>query len=90
MRENEEVLKFPVESLNGKLVLVKVGNSDRPASADDLEDMKKQWEDALNNSEVDCTVIITHHAVDVDVLGGKDFKKFVSVLGENKNRRLIS
>lgn len=61
---------------NKKLLIVKVGNDERPAGPDDIRDMKKKLkkfqEKARSLRGYD--IIVTHHAVDFDFLDLKEKK----------------
>lgn len=51
-----------------RIILVKVGNNDRPAEAEDIEDMAKVMESALRseNAAGDLATLVTHHAVQIE------------------------
>lgn len=51
-----------------RIILVKVGNNDRPAEAEDIEDMAKVMESALRseNAAGDLAALVTHHAVQIE------------------------
>jgi hypothetical protein len=55
-----------LSSLKGKLVIVKVGNEDRPACPDDIKNMLKQIKSALAGTK--CRLLVTHHAVEIEVI----------------------
>ena len=57
---------FPFSSLEGRLVIFKIGDGDRPASPKDIKDAQRQIEKALKG--INCRIMVTHHAFDVVVL----------------------
>ena len=56
--------KTQINDLSGRLIIVKVGNNDHPAFPEDIEEMETLVARAL--FAVDCRVIFTHHAVNIE------------------------
>jgi hypothetical protein len=56
-------------SLEGKFLLVKVGNENRPANDEDLKDLSEKIDNVLKNNNINCAVLVTHHAVDINIIG---------------------
>ena len=52
--------------LKNKLLVVKVGNDERPAGKQDIKDVRKQIKKALRENKP----LVTHHAVDFVVIDG--------------------
>lgn len=53
-------------TLAGRLLFVKVGSDDRPATPDDIKDMEVLVARALHG--IDCRVIVTHHALTTEII----------------------
>jgi hypothetical protein len=58
-----EVTQYSIEK---KLLFVKVGSKDEPASTDQIKDIEKNLISVLKN--VDCAVFVTHHNVQLEVI----------------------
>jgi hypothetical protein len=50
--------------VKNRLVVVKVGNDDRPAGPKDIKDMKKKIKKALKKNRI----LVTHHAVEFEII----------------------
>jgi hypothetical protein len=57
---------FP--DLNGRLIHIAIGDKERPATEQDITDLEEQMEGLMNRYKVDCMVLVTHHAVRVEVI----------------------
>ena len=82
--------RIPIDSLNNNLILVKVGNNDRPAAIEDINDAVKQWkevEKTLKEHNVNCTILVMHHAMDIEVVDGCDFVKIAGKPGRKSNKK---
>jgi len=56
------------ESLEGKFLLVKVGNDARPATDDDIEQIEGKLTGLLEENNVNCLAFVTHHAVEIEII----------------------
>lgn len=56
-----------IEITDKDFMLVRVGSDVHPASTDDIEDVRKCFEETLGKKFPGLSIIITHHAVDVCV-----------------------
>jgi hypothetical protein len=61
-----KIKEIPLKSLKNKLLIVKVGNDERPAGPKDIKDTKKVFKKALKG--VKCRILVTHHALSVRVV----------------------
>lgn len=59
-------LKKLKKYLEGKLIVVKVGDADRPALQSDLDDVEKQLKKAFKGSK--CIMVVTHHCIEFEVI----------------------
>lgn len=55
-------IKFGLE---GKFIHIKVGDKDNPADTGDVRDIEEKVTNLLDQYDVDCMVLVTHHAVEV-------------------------
>ena len=53
------------EDLEGKFLLVRVGNDKRPAEDSDILDIESKLTKLLEDNDVKCLTFVTHHAVDI-------------------------
>ncbi len=60
------VVKF--EDLEGKFLLVKVGNDAHPATSEDIEDIGTKLTGLLEENGVNCMAFVTHHAVEMEIV----------------------
>jgi len=60
----------PYAIFDGKIILVRVGSHARPATEDDIEEVKKTFVAALMESGMTASAVVyvTHHEVDISVL----------------------
>jgi len=56
------------EELEGKFLLVKVGNNERPATNDDIADIESKLVGLLEANKVSCLAFVTHHAVEIEII----------------------
>lgn len=59
-------------SLEGKFLHVKVGDASRPSGPEDIEEIEGKITDLLNDHNVNALVLVTHHAVEIDVYDDKN------------------
>lgn len=59
------IVVFDVE---GKMIHIKVGTHDRPATDEDVSAIEEKIVDLFNNNNINCLAFVTHHAVEVDVI----------------------
>jgi hypothetical protein len=55
-----------LKDLKNRLIVVKVGDAERPASPEDITSIKKQFKKVLKG--IKCRVLVTHHAVRVSTI----------------------
>lgn len=60
------VVKF--EDLEGKFLLVKVGNEAHPASDEDIKDVVTKLTGLLEDNGINCLAFVTHHAVEMELI----------------------
>jgi hypothetical protein len=65
-KESVIVKSKKLKDLKDRFIIVQVGDSERPATADEIKDMRKQFKHALRG--IKCRVLVTHHAVRVKVV----------------------
>lgn len=58
------------KDIEGKFLLVRVGTDLRPATEAQLKDIEEKLTSFLNDNGVNCMAFVTHHAVDISVIGG--------------------
>jgi len=56
------------KELDGKLIFIKVGTETKHASEEEIEKVRKSWEEFLEKNNVDCLLYVGHHAIDIKVL----------------------
>ena len=64
----EVINEIPVSSLEGKFLLVKVGDNDKPASDDDIKDINDKLLKLFADNNVNCTTFVTHHRINMIVI----------------------
>ena len=67
----EEVKSKLVYGVEGKFLHIKVGDKNMPAEDTDIERIRTMIEGLLEDNKVKCLVFVTHHAVEINVLGGE-------------------
>jgi len=60
------VVKF--KDLEGKFLLVKVGNDAHPATDEDIENVGTKLTGLLEENNVNCMAFVTHHAVEMELV----------------------
>lgn len=63
--------KAPIKKnkyLDGKLIFIKVGTEAKQASGEEIEKVRKSWEEFLEKNNIDCLLYVGHHAIDIKVL----------------------
>jgi len=58
-----------ISSLDGKLLLVNVGTVTEPAETSDIENVRDELQKLLDTHGVKCLVYVSHHAVDMKIVG---------------------
>lgn len=61
------------DNVQGKFLLVRVGNQDDPAGQAEIDAIRDQLIDLFEKNNVDCLALVTHHAVSIDVIGNDFF-----------------
>ena len=56
------------KGIEGKFLLVKVGTEAKPATEEQIKDIKTQLTDLFEENHVDCLTYVTHHAVDITII----------------------
>ena len=59
---------FDVSTLNGKMLLVRVGDDERPAIQEDIDDVENKLSSLIKKNRINCVVFVTHHRVRVDII----------------------
>lgn len=62
----EKVCQF--EDLEGKFLLVKVGNNDKPAQTKDIDIISDQLDQLFKDNNINCIAYVTHHAISMDII----------------------
>ena len=62
-----DIQKF--KDLDGKFLLVKVGNHLSPATDDDIKDIQEKLTTLLKENNIECLIFVTHHAVEMEIIG---------------------
>lgn len=60
------VQKF--KDLEGKFLLVKVGNDAHPSTDIDVEDIENQLVGLFEEYDINCLAFVTHHAVEMEII----------------------
>jgi len=64
-----EIVKKNIEDLNGRFLHIKVGDRDRPASEEDIIEVRDSVDDLFKEHGIDnCIVYVSHHAVQIEVI----------------------
>jgi len=58
--------KYDIE---GKFIHIKVGDSINSASNEDITIISNMVDEIIKSKGIDCILFVTHHAVDIDVVG---------------------
>jgi len=61
-----DIIKF--KDLEGALLLVNVGDNDRPASDQDLTDISDTLSALLEDNHINCVAYVTNHTVNIKVI----------------------
>ena len=64
--KNLEIIKF--NDLEGKFLLVKVGNPENPADTEQIQNIKKQIIELFEKNNINCLTLVTHHAVSIEII----------------------
>lgn len=67
---DESITRANCVDLDGKLLHVRVGDENKPATNDDIVAMEENLEDLFKG--IDCLVLVTHHAVSVEIIEKKN------------------
>lgn len=60
--------KVAFGDIEGKMVVIKVGTEENPASDNDIKNIEEKINELLNRFDVKCLAFVTHHAVDVQII----------------------
>jgi len=63
-----KIKTFKVKDLEGKFLLVKVGNEDHPATDDQIKNVQDKLLELLEANNIDCVAFVTHHAVSMEII----------------------
>ena len=61
-----EITSF--KDLEGKFLLVRVGNDALPANTDQIEDVRKKLVKLFEENNINCVTFVTHHYVDMTII----------------------
>jgi len=56
------------ESVQGRLIIIKVGTVEHPALDEDLTDIQEKLSSLLEQNGVKSILFVTHHAIDITVI----------------------
>lgn len=59
-------LSIPLSSLEGRLLVVRVGDDHRPAGPEDIKKMELSMKKLLKG--VNCKLLVTHHSVSFEIM----------------------
>lgn len=65
---SSQVVVVTFEDLEGKFLLVKVGNDAHPATNEDIENIRTKLAGLLEENGINCLAFITHHAVEMRIV----------------------
>ena len=57
-----------LKDLEGKFLLVKVGNASQPATQSQIDDVQEKLIDLFDVNNINCVVFVTHHAVSMEII----------------------
>ena len=63
-----EEKRVDYSDLEGKFLLVRVGTIHDPAEDSDIGDVEKRLTDMFEEAGVNCLLLVTHHAVDAQII----------------------
>lgn len=66
--KNKNITISKFKDLEGKFLHIKVGNTESPASAEQIFDIQKNIVKLFLDNNVNCLTFVTHHAVSMDVI----------------------
>ena len=66
--DKKEIHIKKFDDLEGKFLLVKVGSDDRPATDEDIDNVRNSLIDLFNKNGVDCLAYVTHHCVEMEIV----------------------
>ena len=55
--------------LEGKFLLVKVGNDESPASSEQIDSVRGSLVDLFEKNNINCAAYVTHHLVSMEIVG---------------------
>jgi hypothetical protein len=67
IQENKREKIF-FEDIEGKMLLVRVGNSQDAATDDNIKDVETKLNELVDNLGIKCLLFVTHHAVDIQII----------------------
>ena len=77
---------FDREELQEKIIFVKVGTDEHPATRQDIEDIRDLINTTLMALGVkEAHIIVTSHTIDVDILSKEELLQFLADIEEKKN-----
>lgn len=57
-----------LKDLEGKFLLVKVGNPKQPATENQIKDVQEKLIELLDANNINCVTFVTHHAVAMEII----------------------
>jgi len=70
--ESEAEVKISCADLENKFLLVRVGNNDKPASLEQIKEVRDLVDDLIQRNGINCLPLVTHHAVSVEIIEKKN------------------
>jgi len=67
--EIETGIGEPRSNLDGRFLHVRVGDINSPATDDEIKRIQTQLENVFENAGINCVVYVSHHAVDIKIIG---------------------
>jgi len=64
--ENTEVVSY---DLDGKFLLVKVGDETSPASTEQIKAVQDELVELFEKNNINCAAFVTHHLVSMEIIG---------------------
>ena len=67
-KQEVEVDRIVFKDLEGKLIHIKVGDAHSPANDDDIEKIQNKMQKIVDEEDIKCRVLVTHHAVEIKIV----------------------
>lgn len=66
-----EISKTSCRDLENKFIFVRVGDIDRPATDEQVGEVRKELDRIFAENGIDCLLFVTHHAVSIEIIEKK-------------------